>query len=965
MKTIKHFKQVMSILIFIAFCAIIGAVGFAESTEPASISHTSTVQASCGQLLYFYSDTCSHCKVQSETITELGKKRPCLEIVEMNINDAQDEREKYDIHAVPAMIYIDSNACYKIKTGETNYERLISWIDSDDDLVCISSIEPVSVCERECKERGYTSGTCRTWAISPSVEWGCNAGEISIGETSDCNVEQDMIGVGKACCCAKSISDIKIFVSADKYTYRPKENAVITARISTQNTQENIDDFKVTADIQKPDNTVDSIGLYRKDPCICATCACEEGFECDCDSHCSCTYRGTYYNTDITGNYIISATVYSASGMTATADTKFQVTDISDYPPIITSATISPSTPTATEKFSVYMSAKDDTGLKSIAFYKVREPVSKISSVSVKRVTTASGAGQLTAQPEVTITYAEAPASDAKEDETTGIVLVDDAEDSESEESGINKPELVSSELIAYKYAYNCNGKTECKYMWTVTETQPGRHTYKFVAYDTDGQKTVQYKTFYVQPINTKYVHLNNKFELSVGETAHVTDYNNMKLRLISIIPPKCTTTESTGGSVTTSSQCAGEKSIATLEVVNPNIDSTHTSTATLMRMSIGETREVFGAKISLLELGSKNGIFIVKKGAWSDFVDIEISPEIRTITYDGSAEYDITVTDKHPQLLIMNAGCDESQEDCQPVPAQVYTYDITVNNLPFQKEFPVSITLSAGARETFTLKVTPFHVMTANNEMQISKAVTSSNTITGHAIIQPMEIMPDAIQYRPRKEYKFSVTAKLKDNPQVQDTDHAALVIRPDIVPPEPPSEVTTIKLYNGWNLISLPGKLIEFVELTGTGNKKLHGFVYFPKEKKYVTIKEAQEILGSEFYEYLAKHAFWIYSYDDSELSVKISRDVSYSELELYNGWNMIPVTEDMVGGYLKDIKGTCDFEKLYRWIAKEQKWEKIDEDYVFQQSEINYGIAIKSINYCMLGGGSIVEPPAMPDE
>ena len=988
MKTAKHFRQIMTltIIMLISFSAITATLGFAENTEPASISQTSTVQASCGQLLYFYSDNCPHCNLQSETITELEKKRPCLKILRMNINDAQDAREKYDIHAVPTIIYMDTNNCYKIKTGETNYERLLSWLDSDDSQICVSSsssgggsasiapttvsggsggatIEPVSICDRECKAKGYASGTCRTWAISPSAEWGCKSDETSIGQTTDCKVEQEIVGIGKACCCTKSISGIKIHISTDKYTYKPKESVQITARITTQNTQVNMDEFKVTARVHKPDSTIESIDLYKKDPCICATCACEAGTECNCDSQCSCTYKGTYYNTEETGNYILSATAYDTNGMTATSKTRFQVTDTSDYPPEITSETISPSTTTATKKFSVHMSAKDDIGLKSIAFYKVREPANRISSVSVKRVTSTADDSTTTAQPEVTITYAEA-STDAKEDETTGIVLVDEASDSESTESEINKPELTSSELIAYKYAHNCNGETKCKYTWTVTETQPGRHTYKYVAYDTSGQKAVQYKTFYVQPVHTKYVPLNEKFALSVGETAHTTDYNNMKLRLINIINPRGATQESGDSTATSPARCISAEPLATIEIINPHTDSTTTSTATLLRMSAGETREVFGAKITLLELDSKKGTFIVRKGAQSDLVDIEISPKTRTISYDEIAEYKITVKDKHPQLLI-HTECDENQDDCPSIAAQQYTYDITINNLPFKKEYPISITLPAGTPETFTLKVTPFQTTTTLKEMHISKAVAASNTITAHATLQSMEIKPVAVQYRPHKEYTFSITAKLKNNPQVQDTDHATLTIKPDIFPPMPSGEETTIKLYNGWNLISLPGKLIEFVELTGAGNKKLLGFVYLPKEKKYVTIKEAQKILGSEFYEHLAKHAFWIYSYDDSELRVKINRNVSYSELELYSGWNLLPVTEDMVGGYLEDIKCTCEFEKLYRWIAVDQEWEKITEEYTFRQSELNYGIAIKSANYCMLGGGTIIEPPSMPDE
>ncbi|MEA3343808.1 MAG: Kazal-type serine protease inhibitor family protein [archaeon] len=835
-------------------------------------------------------------------------------------------------------------------------------------------------CNQKCKSLGYAFGTCRSWAIYPGAEQ-CKADEINIGHTADCKIEPGIVGIGKGCCCKKATSGASLHMSTDKYTYRPRESVKITARISIQDRVIQADEFKVKADIYKPDGRVETIQLANSQSCICAACACEQGTECNCAPFCSCTYTGTYYGTRQMGDYIISPTATGAGGEQASAKTRFKVTDSADYPPKITSATISPNTPTATKKFKVHMSAMDDIGLRSTAFYKVREPIHRIGPAPVKGLTTAvtssdaSGGGQgaavsatTTAQLEPITAYAE-PSTGAEEDESTGMVLVDEAPESgsagEPTEEEVNRPELVQSELIAYRYAHNCDGKTRCEHTWTVTETQPGRHTYKFVAYDTRDQKAIQYKTFYVQPLQTKYVHLNEKFDLHIGETAHVIDYNNMRLRLNNIMYPRCATAEQDDSTDDVAARCIGEKPIATLEIINPRIDTLQTSTATILRMSAGETKEVFGARITLVQLDSKKGIFIIRKATHTDFVDIKISPDTRTISYHESAEYKITVTDKHPQLMV-DTECDESQQDCPATSVQpLYTYDIIVTNLPFQKQYPKTIILAAGDTETFELKVTPFHITITQQETQISKAVANGNTITAKATAHPVEVAAPSVKIRPRKKYTFSVTAKQKNSPYVRDTDHATLIIKPEIQPPMPPGEETTIQLYKGWNLISLPGKLIQFMELTGAGNKKLLGFVYLPKEKKYVTIKQAREILGSEFYEYLAKHAFWIYSYDDSKLRIKINRNVSYNELELYSGWNLLPVTEDMVGGYLKEIKGTCEFEKLYKWVAKEQSWKKIEEDYQFQESEINYGIAIKAIDYCRLGGGNIIEPPAMPEE
>ncbi len=828
-------------------------------------------------------------------------------------------------------------------------------------------------CNQKCKSLGYAFGTCRSWPIYPGAEQ-CKADEISIGYTTDCELQPGIVGIGKGCCCKKATSGTSLHISTDKYTYRPRESVKITARISIQDRVIQADEFKVKADIYKPDGRVETIQLANSQSCICAACACEQGTECNCAPFCSCTYTGTYYGTSRNGEYMVSATATGAGGETASAKTRFKVIDTGDYPPKITSVSISPNTPTATEEFKVHMSAADDIGLKSIAFYKVREPIHTIGPITVTSVSSGSaGGGQgvsvsATAQPEPITAYAE-PSTGAEEDESTGMVLVDEipatGSAGEPTEEEVNRPELVQSELIAYRYAYNCDGKTRCEHTWIVTETQPGRHTYKFVAYDTRDQKAMQYKTFYVQPLQTKYVHLNEKFDLHIGETAHVIDYNNMRLRLNNIMYPRCAAAEQDDSTDDVAARCIGEKPIATLEIINPRIDTVQTSTATILRMSAGETKEVFGARITLVQLDSKKGIFIIRKATHTDFVDIKISPDTRTISYHESAEYKITVTDKHPQLMV-DTECDESQQDCPTTSAQpLYTYDIIVTNLPFQKEYPKTIILAAGDTETFELKVTPFHITITQQETQISKAVAVDNIITAKVTAQPVEVVAPSVKIRPRKKYTFSVTAKQKNSPYVRDTDHATLIIEPEIQPPMPPGEETTIQLYKGWNLISLPGKLIQFMELTGAGNKKLLGFVYLPKEKKYVTIKQAREILGSEFYEYLAKHAFWIYSYDDSKLRIKINRNVSYNELELYSGWNLLPVTEDMVGGYLKEIKGTCEFEKLYKWVAKEQSWKKIEEDYQFQESEINYGIAIKAIDYCRLGGGNIIEPPAMPEE
>jgi len=328
---------------------------------------------------------------------------------------------------------------------------------------------------------------------------------------------------------------------------------------------------------------------------------------------------------------------------------------------------------------------------------------------------------------------------------------------------------------------------------------------------------------------------------------------------------------------------------------------------------------------------------------------------------------------------------------------AQIYTYKIDVNNLPFLKEYKKQVTLSAGKNTSFTLTVKPYRLVAIEEPIEerevavekeeitkvtkiqkITENVVVGTSITGKVVnkmsvegSEPIQLIaveenPQPIQLYYAKQYKFNVKATLLENPKVQDTAYAILTIKPEIPvqPPEFPTEEITIKLYKGWNLISLPGKLVQFTDNGCTSNRKLLGFVYIKEQQKYVTLQEAQTMLGDGFAEYLAKNAFWIYSYEDCNLRARVDVKMSYSGITLYEGWNLIPITEDMVGGYLSDIMSECNVEKIYKWDPQNQEWKKITTDYIFLNSETYYGFIAKVTNNCMLGGVNILEIPEIPE-
>jgi|GEM_PF-2074864 len=179
------------------------------------------------------------------------------------------------------------------------------------------------------------------------------------------------------------------------------------------------------------------------------------------------------------------------------------------------------------------------------------------------------------------------------------------------------------------------------------------------------------------------------------------------------------------------------------------------------------------------------------------------------------------------------------------------------------------------------------------------------------------------------------------------------------NLVPPPPPDEKIKLELQEGWNLITLPGK----GKLSLGTCEALYGFVYI--DGGYLNMKEAKEKLGEEgLMEYLRKHSFWAYSFRKCYLEFTLEEYTSYTELELSKGWNLLPITEDMIGKSLQDIRGNCEFQKTYLWDAKKQRWEKLDLEEKFSEEQKFQGFIVKVPFSCSLGGVSIPSPPPLPE-
>ena len=137
------------------------------------------------------------------------------------------------------------------------------------------------------------------------------------------------------------------------------------------------------------------------------------------------------------------------------------------------------------------------------------------------------------------------------------------------------------------------------------------------------------------------------------------------------------------------------------------------------------------------------------------DLVDVDIYPEIRTVEIGNLAEYKLVITDNHPIARCGIALADE------PVPTEAeiamaeasttsagkgtatrcivyYTYNLEVIGIPFDAEYPKSVTVYQGSSWTVPLTIKPTY----------------------------------------KGDFRFTVKATLSNNPSVHDSDSATLIV-------------------------------------------------------------------------------------------------------------------------------------------------------------------------------------------
>ena len=395
-------------------------------------------------------------------------------------------------------------------------------------------------------------------------------------------------------------------------------------------------------------------------------------------------------------------------------------------------------------------------------------------------------------------------------------------------------------------------------------------------------------------------------------------------------------------------------------------------------------------ATLGLYSINAKAVLGNIEKNAYSSFkvvdesysnlVYVTIEPkEIKTMI-GKPVKYDVTIFDKHPVSVCIAETAKGTNATIVPTPCEpeIYNYLISVDDLPYHTVFPTVVSVHAGGSKTFELKIFPSPIKTVQGigtavkktiPVEISPVEERAVGITASAIAQPVAItITEQIEptYIREAIFRFTVKASLRNDPTVSDTDTGVVYVKyvQELEPPTfPDVEKFNIELHEGWNLISLPGKGTGFTTGTCSAQQKPIAFIYLDNQKRYVSFEEALEIMGPErLLEYASTHSFWIYSSEDCNIGFKVTSYSTYSNLQLVKDWNLLGTTKDMIGETLNNIKGDCNFEKIYAWNADSQEWiEKSENDLI---EKMGYGIAVKTVSACTLKENNI-QPPPFPED
>lgn len=192
------------------------------------------------------------------------------------------------------------------------------------------------------------------------------------------------------------------------------------------------------------------------------------------------------------------------------------------------------------------------------------------------------------------------------------------------------------------------------------------------------------------------------------------------------------------------------------------------------------------------------------------------------------------------------------------------------------------------------------------------------------------------------------------------------------------PASAASTFSLAEGWNLVSsdvmfgVTAQLESFLK-SGGGL-----FVLNPKNKQYSggsgdvravteSVESAQALLPDG--DNVSALGWWVYTPKSTPVTVDfaIGQDrIDYYKgaYHFYQGWNLVGMSEVMVGKSLSEVSGTCKVVSAYQFT--QGGWRKQSEEDLrekFTTDSLGHALAMKVENDCKFNFVQKVVPPSLP--
>ena len=405
-------------------------------------------------------------------------------------------------------------------------------------------------------------------------------------------------------------------------------------------------------------------------------------------------------------------------------------------------------------------------------------------------------------------------------------------------------------------------------------------------------------------------VRLDEKFNLSESQTALVVEEGlYVKLEGIQMVTCAGEDTKCIGGSY------------ATVSVWKNYANST----IGLHKVKEGDTLKLYGLRITLLDLASREATFVVRKGV-SNLINVHINEHFKLEERQAARVLEANMRVDLLGIVRPTCGIDVECKGGEIV-------EISVSNYLFSKEMTGK---SLAAND---------YLETVVEEEATSEA---SGTVSS-GIGAPVPPTPFDI-------YRLGVGESVTVNDFVITVLSIGYNSAEFVVKKKGSNVEMKLTIDNGWNLFSLPGDL-DIISSSECDSSDLKLFEYIPGENTFVAAENP-----------VAGKAYWLYN-PGKTCSVKaiVREAIPMSEIDsLVVGWNFVPVTVDMIGSKMRDIGSHCDLKAAYFYNASSLKWQDA-MDRTISASDLGKAFAVYARNACSLGAAS-TEPgipmPTLPD-